>query len=1269
MASPYAFHNNPAAYARYNPALYPGGLGGSPTVGPANTPTTPAGYGPRRSSVSPMRTPTESGEASGEYNPQHYGPVAANGGGSFVPRPAGEDAPPPPYSPPSAQRHPSNPRLQLNPPHQRQHSWPYNSQNTTPISPQQVTPSTATSQNFSPIFSQQNSAASTANTTPLSPYAPLLQEQLGWNGPTRRRNYSPPGVAGGQGYAPSGLQQTSYPSPDIPPPSSPIVDNVGPSSRAGSRRPTLHNVVPPPPPGPPPAQNNYMRDGSPMAAQGRRTHSSCSPAMPAGLGIGMRSGSRSPPAMSLPPGVVRADSLSRIPPPPPGPPPRSESVPRNVYAPGSVRNDSQNRGAIPPPPPGPPPRNPSLPRVMNQGRSVSSPVMNPAVMRMQSRSPPQQPSRLSTESNGSNSYQAAQSGTSSGSRSAAITSPPPAPPPKRKMEGEEMPHKKSSPGPRSGVEEGLGIAWDQGRPDPDNNPWRQATASPVMNSAEEMLSPRDRGLSFSAARGQSAAASLLIDYEEGEFSPPPEATPKPSFSAAASPPFSPDNNRVRRKPIHITSPPVNNYEPPKQLPTPPPGVERDSKFRPVSHLLHLPNAGGQLQPPLIEEEEEEMDAFYLSAMERHRKMIRLETTASTDEERVGLWLDYVLKECELRKERYSRVVGKMRSSLTAKLGSAFLEETQQNLTPISPVMKGMDGEDVEMENTQESRRRPETQWWGQYLNSNSFDNGNPTDVALEARIRDEESSRGRTSSRWWEASAEGGSVSDHLAVRSDGMGDDEFGMARSGHRYARTPRASLREIAEHVTTPRSSQLPGDPVSYAGSSTYPPDRKTMSMSRSRSRPAHSQSRTRAPVRPVKTSLDIAPLLTLLPPYPRVYPAVNNAHPQLAVFRNLVRTLNDLSSITAIKADFSAASSTRKETFTIESLKRRNQHSEYIQSLYSTPAGNKTQKRLSFDQLETLNTDFQNRENVLTEESLKSEFDLFQAQVVDAVHAELRERISAASAAYSDLAAEIIANVDNPLGGQEEGGDQVPELLEKLTCLKWVFDVREQLHREVFDLVSERNRRYKEVIITPFFASRLADKIREAEDFFTADENARRINADKESLSRYEGFLDLVENHVVKGVEKQISAFWEVAPLIMECFEKIPTDLTNVHPIVPPEEYHENPAYLREPLRYLHSKIEMAEKSIYQFVEGQTNLLCLLHEVKTLSVAAGWKVRLPGLENARIQEERREKEEAVLTEDLKEKVKMLESEWQESLGGVFEEVRGRVGRWIGEVETAE
>lgn len=35
-----------------------------------------------------MRGPADTGEG-GEYNPQHYGPVAVNGG--YVPRPAGEN--------------------------------------------------------------------------------------------------------------------------------------------------------------------------------------------------------------------------------------------------------------------------------------------------------------------------------------------------------------------------------------------------------------------------------------------------------------------------------------------------------------------------------------------------------------------------------------------------------------------------------------------------------------------------------------------------------------------------------------------------------------------------------------------------------------------------------------------------------------------------------------------------------------------------------------------------------------------------------------------------------------------------------------------------------------------------------------------------------------------------------------------------------------------------------------------------------------------------
>lgn len=814
------------------------------------------------------------------------------------------------------------------------------------------------------------------------------------------------------------------------------------------------------------------------------------------------------------------------------------------------------------------------------------------------------------------------------------TTSPPQLPPKRKIEGEQAPYKRGSPGPSRQDSGGLGIAMQ----DDTNNPWKQ-------NMARISAPPND-------ILGGRRGSTPRIDTQSG-FGFAPLINFDTTHDTA---PFSPENRMIRRKPVKFITPSPVTEEPPKQLPTPPPAEH--ARARPVSHLLHLPNmapANAKLQPALLKEEEA-IDGFYVSAAERHRKLIRSEAAAQSDEKRVKMWVDFVVGECRLREERYPGAVKKMKVGIMAQLAKAFStpERPTQELSPISPVLRGMDSEDVEMGNSEEANRnnRPDSQWWGQYVNNSTFDNSN-SPAALEARVRDEESSRGRTSSRWWEASIEGGSRadSDHFAVRSDGMGDEELGYGRN--RYPRAPRASLREIAEHAT---SSRNPGD---YMNSLAYPPDRK---YSRSRSRPAASRTRS-TPARPVKTSLDIAPLLTLLPPFPPEYPAVNNAHPQLAVFRNLVRTLNDLSVVNTVKSSFNAASTARKEALAIEALKRRNQHSEYIQQLYATTgnnSGNGPSKRFSFGQLESLNSDFQAREDLLSEESLKSEFDLFQSDVVDVTHSELRERITAASAAYSDLLKAIKFSADAPRGGQEEG-HEVPELLEKLTCLKWLFDVREQLHREVFDLLAERNRRYKEVVIAPFFVSRQADKIREAEDFFAREDMARRLAADKESHGRYGGFLDIVESNVVKGVEKQISAFWEVAPLINECFEKIPVDLTNVHPIVPPEEFHENPAYLREPLRYLQAKILQAEKSVYQFVEGQTNLLCLLHEIKTLNVAASWKVRCSN--DQRKQDEGRRREELVLTEDLKEKVKMLESEWQESLGSICEEIKDRVERMVG------
>lgn len=403
------------------------------------------------------------------------------------------------------------------------------------------------------------------------------------------------------------------------------------------------------------------------------------------------------------------------------------------------------------------------------------------------------------------------------------------------------------------------------------------------------------------------------------------------------------------------------------------------------------------------------------------------------------------------------------------------------------------------------------------------------------------------------------------------------------------------------------------------------------------------------------LDILPLLTLLPPYPRAYPAVNNCHPELASFRDLVRSLNDLEELQQVSKEFAASSQREKESSAMEARKRRHQHSEAVQKLYQ-------EGKINYEQVDAMDRDFESDENDRKVADLKEQFDRFQKEVVDVVHSGLMERIALASEAYDQVQAEVLAGSADSANNRDKEGEEIPELLEKLTLLKWLFDLKEILYREVHELLKDRNRRYKELIVTPFYNTRQGDRIREAEEFFTKDEQARRIDNDKASLTRFEKFLEVMEENVLKGVEVQISCFWDIAPLVSECFEKIPHDLSNVQPIVPPEEAHVNPGYEENPLMYLKEKVYFAERSCYQFVEAQTNLLCLLHEVKTSLAKANWRLKNSEGKTAGPGEFSESEEERRLTDDLKEKVKLLESEWKEAIGNQFYEVQERLERQV-------
>ncbi|KAI5811308.1 hypothetical protein DFH27DRAFT_589183 [Peziza echinospora] len=527
---------------------------------------------------------------------------------------------------------------------------------------------------------------------------------------------------------------------------------------------------------------------------------------------------------------------------------------------------------------------------------------------------------------------------------------------------------------------------------------------------------------------------------------------------------------------------------------------------------------------------------------------------------------------------------------------------------------------------------------------------------------DGERSRGRQSSRWWEASVASDNASELGFVRSDGVGVGMAGL-RGGRRMTKS---SLRDIAMEATNRYSIVTSTtDAASFMGRSEYPPDYKGGVQGVPAYQQQHYQQQQQyaqplqaieeqqppTPRRPV-VRLDILPLLTLLPPYPRTFPAVNNCHPELGQFRNLVRNLNDLEELQTASQEFNTSAQKLKESRAMDARKRRHQHSDGVQKLYQ-------QGKINYDQVDAMDKDFESEENDRKVAELKSEFERFQKDVVDVVHAGLMERIALANEAYEQVQAEVVGqSALQNASNRDQEGEEIPEFLEKLTLLKWLFDLREVLYREVHELLRDRNKRYKEVIVTPFYNTRQGDRIREAEEFFTKDESSRQVDFEKESLRRFEEFLEVMEENVIKGVEVQISCFWDIAPLVAECFAKIPHDLENVEPIVPPEEAHENPGYEENPLIYLKEKVYFAERSCYQFVEAQTNLLCLLHEVKTSLVKA--KGRLREAEGRSKEDE--DAEERRLTDDLKDKVKLLESEWGAAIGNQFEEVRERLERQV-------
>ncbi|KAL4923219.1 uncharacterized protein BDV17DRAFT_16514 [Aspergillus undulatus] len=747
-----------------------------------------------------------------------------------------------------------------------------------------------------------------------------------------------------------------------------------------------------------------------------------------------------------------------------------------------------------------------------------------------------------------------------------------------------------------------------------------------------------------------ASSTSLFSSNRSPFSTPRGAEPSPLGSShryAQTPPFSPnpDQPSTYQK---ISSQAI----PPKALPTPPLQPGQDSRppsgsgrreDRPVSHILHLPNdtvSSPTLQPrrpslhrgQSLDSVVNQDTELIQSATKRHKEFIEKEASATDEAEALRLFTEYIITETQVRRERYAKIFD---------AGSFNLEQFQQKLfqLPPKPAPEPINRRSLKGPRLDIPTTRGESSW----------NNYKPCLSPIASLgISNDESSRGRAPSRWWESRTGSGSEG----------GERRIQRSKRESKYMGLP-LGLRSngSAEHTDDPFN------PYAGYGPDEYPPEKVGWHedqalpeyLTPSQSSFSHSTS-----TEPQK--MDVSRLITLPPPYPRHYPAVNNSHPDLITYRTLVRSISDHSEIKSTRQRHASETETlwAKHNSSIKDSRR-----QFKSNIQSQIADGSITFAEAAEAEAALLHDENARERTLTKQLLDS----YQDTVLNPLQAILTDRIDRASTCISDLQSKLLhaaAHETPDQSGFLEEGDEKPELLEKLTQLKWLFEAREQLHRELYDLITTRDEKYKDLVILPYRQTSNTDKIASTTAFFVKDALDRKVHFEENALSRLESFQSIIEENVVRGVETHLSAFWDIAPSLNTLVQSIPNQLSGFQIQIPATEYDENPSYVTHPLQYLYTLVSHAEKSSYQYIESQINLLCLLHEVKSAVMRGRCKL----LETERIRrgeseevvsreiEEVREKEERSLTGDLKEKVATVEGQWSEALGSQIGDLRGRV-----------
>ncbi|KAL8689655.1 MAG: hypothetical protein Q9218_004717, partial [Villophora microphyllina] len=668
-------------------------------------------------------------------------------------------------------------------------------------------------------------------------------------------------------------------------------------------------------------------------------------------------------------------------------------------------------------------------------------------------------------------------------------------------------------------------------------------------------------------------------------------------------------------------------------------VPLSAEERPISHLLHIPNSEESMQEPLLPSAKidrstqmkrqstadllgpESPKAFAQRAIERHRNFAEREAAASSDSERLDLFVQFMIAESRIRREQYAAVFQDEEVSVPELTQGMFDCQSDRQLPEDSQNASKLASETT-------SQNRPESSWWNDYVPCLS---PIASMSIVTGQDHDEVGSRGRASSRWWE---------DRSGESAHGDAFSVLKKSKRESKYMGVPKEARNSPAlfETVASGSSSRLPGygegaNQYQTYGPNEYPPEKTGWHQQPSPLPPPPAQPPTpmSAPYTPDPRKLDISRFVTLPPPYPRHHPAVNNNHPDLADVRAVVRSLHETEQVDAIRGAYVTQMNEKRQ--------RANSWRQHQRSLHDQDMKFRMEhEELTQSEFDAAESAFSSKLHKSEKETAQADFDLFQTVVVSPLHSLFADRISKANSTIEELSSSLFSDAQksSPNAVQEEGDEQ-PELLEKLTQLKWLFEARESLHRRTYDLLTERNDRYRAIVLLPYQQSSNTVKYEEAASFFESDAQDRSTEFASQEAARYDAFLNVIEANVTRGVEIQLSAFWDIAPPLSRVLARVPENLEGLEIQIPAEEYEENPAYHEHPLQYLYSLLAHAQRATYQFIESQVNLLCLLHEIKNAAAAARWRVdgcERGGAERVKREEERR------LTRDLKEKVGVVE-----------------------------